>query len=373
MAESAAPVPAGPGLPSEIYAAGLVAGRWQADPAQQPALAELDRIHRVLLEHAPSGLFDRLRARFRPARSVRGLYLWGGVGRGKTFLVDLLFDHLPVARKRRVHFHRFMGEVHERLRALPNHADPLAEVAQALAGEARLLVLDEFFVSDIGDAMILGRLLDKLFASGSTLVTTSNTAPAELYAGGLQHARFLPAIAQIQAHCVELKLESPRDYRLRQLTQAGVYHHPLGAVAETALAEAWQRLTADAPHEAGPLVIHGRPIGVKALAEGVAWFDFATLCEGPRAVADYIEIARDFHSVLVSGVPRFDDSRQDPGRRFVHLVDEFYDRHVNLLCSAAADPLSLYAGSKLGKEFERTSSRLIEMQSNDYLAREHRP
>lgn len=374
MAAGDAPFHPGPGLPSAIYAAGVAAGRWQADPAQQPALAALDRIHRELLAAAPTGLLARLRARFAaPPAPVAGLYLWGGVGRGKTFLVDLLFDHLPIAHKQRWHFHRFMGQVHARLRALPERADPLAEVAGALAGELRLLVLDEFFVGDIGDAMILGRLLEALFARGVTLVTTSNTVPAELYRDGLQRARFVPAIRQLERHCQVLKLESPTDYRLRQLTRAAVYHHPLGEAAEAQLAAVWQRLTADVPAEAGPLRIHGRVLPARALAEGLAWFDFAALCEGPRAVADYIELARDFHTVLVSGVPLFDGGNDDPARRFVHLVDEFYDRHVNLIVSAAAAPTALYRGQRLRHEFERTASRLIEMQSAEYLAREHRP
>lgn len=359
-------------LPSEAYAAGVAEGRWQADPAQAEALAALDRIQRALTHTPAGGLLAGLRARFSAPAPVQGLYLWGGVGRGKTFLTDLLFEHVALRRKRRWHFHRFMGEVHAHLAALPDRADPLAEVADRLAEETRLLVLDEFFVSDIGDAMILGRLLERLFARGTTLVTTSNTVPANLYRDGLQRARFLPAIALLERHCQVLKLDSPTDYRLRQLTQAPVYRQPLDAAAEAALAETWGRLAADAPVERGPLEILGRPLPVRALAEGLAWFDFEGLCGGPRAVADYIEIARDFHTVLISGVPAFDGGNDDPARRFVHLVDEFYDRNVNLVLSAAAPPTALYQGHRLQHEFERTASRLIEMQSAQYLAREHR-
>jgi cell division protein ZapE len=352
----------GTASPSEAYAAGVASGAWLADPAQQALLPELDRVQRELLAGQGDGVLGRLAAKLRAPEPVRGLYLWGGVGRGKTFLADLLHDALPAVPRQRWHFHRFMGEVHARLRALPNTSDTLSVVGADLAGEMRLLVLDEFFVSDIGDAMILGRLLERLFERGVTLVTTSNIPPADLYRDGLQRASFLPAIALLQQHCAVLELASTRDYRLRQLTRAATYLTPLGPDSEAALAAHFGRLTANAPVVAQTLVINDRTLHAKALAQGVAWFDFAQLCEGPRAVADYIELARDFHTVLVSGVPRFDDASMDPARRFVHLVDEFYDRHVNLLLSAAADALSLYSGRKLEREFERTGSRLVEMQ-----------
>jgi cell division protein ZapE len=355
------------------YAAGVASGAWLADPAQQALLPELDRVQRELLAAQGDGVLGRLAAKLRAPDPVRGLYLWGGVGRGKTFLADLLHDSLAQVPRQRWHFHRFMGEVHARLRALPNTSDTLSVVGADLASEMRLLVLDEFFVSDIGDAMILGRLLERLFERGVTLVTTSNIPPPELYRDGLQRASFLPAIALLQKHCAVHELASPRDYRLRQLTRAATYLTPLGADSEAALAEHFQRLTANSPSEPETLEINGRKLTAKAMAQGVAWFEFAALCEGPRAVADYIELARDFHTVLLSNVPRFDDAGMDPARRFVHLVDEFYDRHVNLLVSAAADALSLYSGTKLEREFERTGSRLVEMQQQAYLAREHRP
>lgn len=367
MAEAAAARP-----PSQAYAAGVASGRWQHDPAQQPALAELDRIHRELLAREATPAWKRLFGR--GPGEVRGLYLWGGVGRGKTFLNDLLFDQLGELPRRRWHFHRFMVEVHARIQALPDDtADTVAVVADALADELRLLVLDEFIVSDIADAMILGRLLERLFARGVALVTTSNTEPKNLYRDGLQRARFLPAIALLEKHCVVHFLDSPQDYRLRQLTRAETYLTPLGEAADRGLAEHFERLAADCPREDGPLVVNGRPIVARALAEGIAWFDFAALCEGPRAAADYIEVARDFHTVLVSNVPVMDAMADNAARRFVHLVDELYDRNVNLLLSAAAEPLWLYAGEKLRQEFERTASRLVEMRSAEYLAREHRP
>ena len=358
--------------PSEAYAAGVAAGHWQADPAQQAALAELDRVQRQLLAAQPRSAWGAFLARFRSPASVPGLYLWGAVGRGKTFLADLLFDQAEVP-KRRWHFHRFMGEVHARLRALPDTADTLSVVARDLAADIRLLVLDEFFVGDIGDAMILGRLLDRLIADGVTIVATSNTPPQDLYRDGLQRASFLPAIALIERHCHVLKLESAQDYRLRQLRHAATYHAPLGEPSEAALAAQFARLAMQRPMETAPLRINDRDMPVRALADGIAWFEFSALCEGPRSAADYIEIARDFHTVLVSNVPRFDGGNEDAALRFVYLIDELYDRHVNLLLSAAADPLSLYRGTRVERQFERTSSRLIEMQSSEYLALEHRP
>lgn len=357
--------------PGQAYAEGVGSGRWSEDPAQLAALREFDRIHHALHRAPVPGLLDRLLKR-RPA-APQGLYLWGGVGRGKTFLVDLFFEHLPGSAKRRVHFHRFMGEVHERLRALGEIADPLVRVADDLAAQCRVLCLDEFFVSDIGDAMILARLLECLFERGVVLVTTSNTVPDNLYRDGLQRARFLPAIGLLKRHCVVHHMVSDNDYRLRTLTQAPVYHHPLGAAADAALESFYEKLTCDTLREGEPLCINGRPIAAIDYSEGVAWMGFAALCEGPRSVADYIEIARDFHTVLLAGVPQFDASSDNAAKRFIHLVDEFYDRNVNLILSAAAPVTALYRGERLAAEFQRTESRLIEMQSEAYLAREHRP
>ena len=366
------PIDTQPQRPSAAYAAGIASGRWQRDPAQEAVLVELDRIH-AALRPSEAGWFARVARQFRRDEAPRGLYLWGGVGRGKTFLVDLFYEHLPLTQKRRVHFHRFMGEVHARIRDLGERSDPLAEVAEGLAASLRLLCLDEFFVSDIGDAMILGRLLEHLFARGVTLVTTSNCEPAQLYRDGLQRARFLPAIALLQRHCAVLHLRSPNDYRLRSLTQAPTYLVPLDAAAEAALEACYERLTADTVRDGEPLRINDRTIDTVDSSEGVAWFEFAALCEGPRAVADYIEIARDFHTVLLAGVPQFDRLREDAALRFVHLVDEFYDRNVNLILSAAAPATGLYRGERHAFAFERTASRLIEMQSEAYLAREHKP
>jgi cell division protein ZapE len=369
MARSTAGLP-----PSAVYGNGVTTRRWQRDPAQQRALAELDRVHRQVPARQRKPLLRQWLWKLRPPTPVRGVYLWGGVGRGKTFLNDLLFEQLGALPRRRWHFHRFMVEVHARIQALPEGtADTVAVVADALADEMRLLVLDEFIVSDIADAMILGRLLERLFARGVVLVTTSNTEPRHLYRDGLQRARFLPAIALIEKHCAVVHLDSAQDYRLRLLTRASTYLTPCDEASERALADHFASLSADSPREDGPLVINGRAIPVRALAEGIAWFDFAALCEGPRSAADYIEIARDFHTVLLSGVPAFDAGSDNAARRFVHLVDELYDRNVNLLLSAAAEPQRLYGGQKLAAEFERTASRLVEMRTAEFLAREHRP
>jgi cell division protein ZapE len=359
--------------PSETYAQGVQRGRWQDDPAQRKALWELDRIHAGLSSAPAHGLFARFRRRLQGRQSVPGVYLWGGVGRGKTFLIDLLFSAVPHARKQRQHFHRFMSEVHARLRELPNRSDPLADVADGLAEQVDLLCLDEFFVSDIGDAMILARLLEHLFARDVCLVTTSNTAPDNLYRDGLQRERFLPAIELLKAHCVVHPIDSAIDYRLRTLQQARVYVTPLGYEADDALLRTWDALTADEATDTSPLRINDRAITFRRRSEGAIWFDFEALCDGPRSVADYIELARDFHTVFVSNIPALDATHDNAARRFVHLVDEFYDRAVNLIVSAAEPVLALYQGERLRHEFARTGSRLIEMQSEDYLARPHQP
>ena len=390
--------------PSDAYAAGVARGDWQDDPAQHPALAELDRIHAALLASpGRDGFFSKLFSR-QHEPSIPGLYLWGGVGRGKTFLIDLFFDALPlpvvaaagradvplphggrggdhpqrgwwgeggIAGKRRTHFHRFMREVHERLREHAGERDPLAAIAREWRDALRVLVLDEFFVGDIGDAMLLGRLLERLFDEGVVLVTTSNTPPRDLYKDGLQRARFLPAIALIERDCRVLELAGATDYRLRELVRSPVYRAPLDAGSDAWLESRWHALGGDDGHRDAGITVDGRRIAVRARSRGLAWFDFDALCEGPRGASDYIEIAQEFHTVLLGGVPVFDDSRNDAARRFITLVDELYDRHVNLVCTADAAPAALYAGERLASAFERCASRLIEMQSSEYFAREH--
>ncbi len=371
--------------PSQVYARGAAQGQWQDDPAQHPALAELDRIHAALLAApAQPGLMGRLFGK--PPETVKGLYYWGEVGRGKTFLVDLFYDALPlpvwsVSRsdaaqggggKYRTHFHRFMRGVHERLRQHAGESDPLAKIVREARGRLRVLVLDEFFVTDIGDAMLLARLLERMFAEGITLVTTSNTAPENLYRDGLQRAGFLPAIDLLQRHCVVLRSDGMEDYRLRALTRSPVYRAPLDSGADPWLAMRWRELSGGEDAHSGNIEIDGRKIPVRGRGKSIAWFDFAALCEGPRGTTDYIEIAHEFNTVLLGGIPRFDRMNEDAARRFVNLVDELYDRHVNLVCTAADAPPSLYSGTRLQGAFERTASRLIEMQSAEYLATPHR-
>lgn len=361
--------------PSGRYEAGLAQRRWVEDHAQRSVLAELDRIHRALLQSpaAPSGR-GRLRAllRRRPPPSPSGLYLWGGVGRGKTLLMNLLAQSLPAGTALRLHFHRFMHEVHAELRALGSGADPLPKVANQLAMRARVLCLDEFMVEDIGDAMILAGLLDALFARGVMLVTTANTAPRNLYRDGLQRDRFLPAIDLLESHCRVWELASQHDWRLRNLRQQPVFQTPDGPGADAVLSRIFQTQAGGEVIAGGAIQLNGREVAARQRAEQVIWFDFKALCDGPRAASDYIELANRYRAVLISGVPRLDAALDAPAKRFVHMVDEFYDRNVKLALSAAVPLESLYAGSRLRGQFERTISRLMEMQSEDYLAREHR-
>jgi cell division protein ZapE len=338
------------------------------DPAQQQALDALQQVHGELLAHPPK---RRLLGKRMDWPAVKGLYLWGSVGRGKTFLMDTFFDALPFTRKRRLHFHRFMLDVHERRKAHQGEADPLLKIADDIAQDVRVLCFDEFFVSDIADAMILGRLMEGLFAHGVTLIATSNVAPDQLYQDGLQRDRFLPAIEAIKRNVSVLKLDGPVDYRLRALTHAEIYHHPSDAAAEANLA-CWFEELAQAPGTKNrDLELNGRPVRARRHAAGVTWFDFAALCEGPRAAADYIELAKTHHSVIVSRVPQLTRDHEDAARRFITLVDEFYDRGVNLILAGAVPLEQLYAGERLAFEFKRTLSRLIEMQSEEYLARPH--
>jgi cell division protein ZapE len=337
----------------------------------------VDRLHdlqrRILREPPP---VSRFWARFSrqdnsDRQLVTGMYLWGGVGRGKTFLMDLFFDTLPISEKRRVHFHRMMRDVHERLARLQDREDPLALVAADIAAETRVLCFDEFYVSDIGDAMILGRLLEGLFQGGVTLVATSNSPPDELYKDGLQRQRFLPAIDLLKDNTDVLRLDSGTDYRLRLLQTAGTFLTPDDDVATRKLKYYFDQSANTEIRDQCRLDINGREIVARRSAKGIVWFDFAALCEGPRSPADYIEIARWYPSVIVSGVPKLGSSDEDQARRFIALVDEFYDRRVKLILSAESSAASLYSGSRLRFEFERTVSRLIEMQSSQYLALPH--
>ena len=362
--------------PSARYKEGVAAHRWESDPTQQALLPEFDRMHVALCPQPDpgGGLFGRLKSLLgnEPVPAVPGLYLWGTVGRGKTFLMDLFVSSLPHGVALRRHYHRFMGEVHESLRALDNQQSPLVEVAAQFAARCRVLCLDEFLVNDIGDAMILGGLLDALLARGVTLVVTSNTAPADLYKNGLQRARFLPAIALLKRRCHVIEMASSLDWRLRALAQAPVYLTPPGAESRRALDRIFAGQASGTIEQDGVLPINGRNIPFYKRAEKILWFEFEALCEGPRAVADYIALAKAGPTIIVANVPQFTAYSDDAAKRFVQLVDEFYDRRVKLVLSAAASITELYDGDRLRAEFGRTESRLIEMQSTDYLALEHR-
>jgi cell division protein ZapE len=367
---------AGARSPKERYGALLHQQRIVADAAQARAIDALEHLYdRLVLRERQRSPLARLIGRWRGEQGPElGLYLWGGVGRGKTFMVDLFFESLPFETKLRIHFHRFMQRVHRALKRLGGTSDPLRHVADEFAAEARVLCFDEFFVSDIGDAMILGELLDALFARGVTLVATSNVAPDRLYENGLQRRRFLPAIALLQRHCRVLNVDGPPDYRLRVLERAEIYHSPLDAGADTLLARAFDDLVPErgSVQQGVALEIEGRSIPCRSCGDDVAWFEFADLCQGPRSQNDYIELARIFHAVLLGNVPILRAEDDDAARRFISLVDEFYDRNVKLIVSAAAPVDRLYRGDRLQFEFERTRSRLVEMQSHDYLARTHR-
>jgi cell division protein ZapE len=301
----------------------------------------------------------------------RGVYLWGGVGRGKSFLMDAFYATVPVVRKTRLHFHEFMRSVHRQLEEVKGMADPLDEVARRIAKRYRLICFDEFHVSDIADAMILYRLLLRLFEHGTSFVMTSNYEPSTLYPEGLHRDRILPAIALIEQRMDVLNVDAGVDYRRRTLEQVQSYHWPDDAAAQAALQVAFDGL-ADRPPEEPLLHIEHREIRAKALAGSVVWFDFATLCGGPRSQNDYLELASRFHAVILSGVPRMGPRQASEARRFTWLVDVFYDHRVKLIMSAQCQPEELYTEGALANEFQRTVSRILEMQSKEYLASERR-
>ena len=362
----------------KIYAERLTTSGFQADAAQLQVVEKLDDLRgRLAAAQESNGSVLR---RFLGALAgnstrepERGLYLWGGVGRGKTWLMDMFFHSLPFPEARRRHFHRFMHDVHEQLKEFQNRESPLDLVAADIARDTRVLCFDEFFVTDIADAMILAGLFEGLFKRGVTLVATSNVPPKDLYKDGLQRQRFLPAIDLIERHVEVVNVDGATDYRLRQLTQAGTYLLSSAPDTPRRLEALFAELTHHGASSGGSIEIEGRDIPVIRQSSSAVWFDFPAICAGPRSQNDYIEIAREYQSVIVSDVPIFDSLRENEARRFIALVDELYDRSVNLIVSAAASPAELYRGERLTFPFERTVSRLIEMQSEDYLAREHRP
>lgn len=355
-----------------VYRTKIAQAGYECDPAQR-AIVEALQALQDRLEETPA-LPGRIRYFLRPSAKPakpRGLYLWGGVGRGKTFLMDLFFESLAISAKRRVHFHRFMSEAHDRLKAVGEIRNPLDKVADDLAREAKALCFDEFFVSDIGDAMILAGLLEGLFQRDVVLVATSNSAPEDLYRDGLQRARFLPAIELLQTHTRVLHMEGDTDYRLRLFRSAGTFLCPAGHRADATLSRYFKDIASGTLEENASIEVAGRRIQTRKRAKGAAWFDFQELCGGPRSVRDYSEIARRYHTVVVSDVPVLTADHENAARRFVNLVDEFYDRRVKLVLSAERNIDSIYCGKRLSLEFQRTLSRLHEMQAPDYLHAAH--
>ncbi len=350
----------------EFYEATLKERGFQPDDAQQRAV---DRLQQAFDEWSGYKLqrSTRLKRMISSPDVPRGIYMWGGVGRGKSFLMDSFYSVIPVMRKTRLHFHEFMRAVHRQLDELKGVEDPLDEVANRIAKKYRLICFDEFHVSDIADAMILFNLLKALFERGVSFIMTSNYAPDTLYPDGLHRDRLLPAIALIKENMDVLNVDAGVDYRTLLMAQVRVYHVPLGPESEQALAAAFDRI-AESSDEDPIMHIEAREIRARRRAGGIVWFDFATLCGGPRSQNDYLEIASRFHTVILSGVPAMSASMSSEARRFTWLIDVFYDNKIKLLMSAEVEPEELYTVGALANEFERTVSRIIEMQSAEYMA-----
>ncbi len=340
------------------------------DDAQLNLLPEFDRIERELKTNRASWL-DRL-FKLRPVHIPRGLYLWGEVGRGKTWMMDIFYESLEKGIAKRYHFHEFMQLVHMELLSIKGKSEPLKVVAKRFAEDVDLICLDEFNVIDIGDAMILAGLLQSLFKEGIVLITTSNKHPSDLYQYGIQRDSFLPAIELLIQNCAVYHLNGDVDYRRRLLESLTLYHCPLSTDVDNNLNTEFERLSTEKNDDDGGIAIMGRKIPYRRRASGLIWFDFDALCGPPRSQTDYITVARRHHTVFISDIPQLYANRDDRTRRFIFLMDEFYDRHVKVVISAACEPEHLYKGERLTFEFERTISRLREMQTPTYLSRAHR-
>ena len=366
------------------YAAGVAAGKVERDPAQLAVVDRLARLEGDIIEHRlarKSSSLGWLFARDKKQASLKGLYIYGEVGRGKTMLMDLFYEASPVQRRRRAHFHEFMIDVHERVHGLRQKMkvgeyageDPIELVAKDLAREAWLLCFDEFHVTDIADAMILGRLFAQLFTRGVVVVATSNVAPVDLYKDGLNRALFVPFIDMLEAHMDIVRLASRTDFRLEKLAGLPVWYVPADEAADAALDDAWRRLARENDGAAQELALKGRTIHVPRAAMGVARFSFHDLCEQPLAAADYLRIAHEYHTIILDHIPVMTFDNRNAAKRFIILIDTLYDMNVKLIASAAAEPDALYRADEgyEAQEFQRTASRLIEMRSEEYLARPH--
>jgi cell division protein ZapE len=374
-----------PNSVTAYYAEAVAAGRVEEDQAQLSVVGLMAQLEARIVEHrlarksSALGWLFASRAGAQPA--IKGLYIYGAVGRGKTMLMDFFFDASPVARKRRAHFHEFMIDVHERVHAIRQEmkrgehqdADPIKLVADQLAEEAWLLCFDEFHVTDIADAMILGRLFAQLFAQGIVLVATSNVAPEDLYKDGLNRALFVPFIHTLEKRMDVVRLDARTDFRLEKLGGKPVWYVPADAAADHALDEAWRRLAGGHQGAAQDLPLHGRNVHVPRAFMGVARFNFRDLCEQPLAAVDYLRIAREYHTVILDHVPAMTYDNRNAAKRFIILIDTLYDMNVKLIASADAEPDALYEADQgyEALEFNRTASRLIEMRSDAYLARPH--
>lgn len=357
--------------PADRYAAALMTGDFQPDEDQALAIHHMDELWQGLVQRYDSvknGMF-----RFgRQGKPPRGVYMWGGVGRGKTWMMDMFFESIPFRRKLRMHFHHFMQRVHKELNELQGQADPLEKVADSIYDDAVIICFDEFFVSHVSDAMILGDLFKLLFARGMTLVATSNIEPDGLYKDGLHRDRFLPAIAMLNKYTHVLNIDRGIDYRLRVLQQAKLYMSPLSDENEAWITQRFASLTQNHEVLTDDITVNDRQVATRGHTEDMLWCDFKQLCMQPRSAADFIDMAQSYNTVLVSNVPVLNDDLNDPTRRFIYLVDEFYDRRVKLLVTAQQPILEIYSGKKLAFEIERTRSRLLEMQSQEYLEEAHR-
>ncbi len=363
----------------EYYNSALQQPDMVDDAAQMQAVARLEALSRTLGATQDSPLLHRIKQlplvnKVLPVnRPVRVMYLWGDVGRGKTWLMNLFYEELPSTQKTRIHFHHFMLDIHEKLDVMGRQKNPLQKIAGELAKKYRVLCIDEFIVTNITDAMILSELLRSLFKQGVCLVATSNRVPDDLYLNGLQRERFLPAIELIKTHCEVFHLDGGIDHRTSLLEQSDVYYCPITADTGQQIKQRMNELAITPVVEHRVLSILNRDIKTVRCSEEIAWFDFDIICSAPRAAQDYIELAQQFNTIIVSNIPQMDEYSDDRARRFIYLIDELYDRNVKLICSAQVEPEKLYSGNMLEFAFRRTSSRLIEMRSHQYLSQSHRP